>query len=81
MVDSYPCSNCLNLIINLNIKRIVFSSNNNNIISADPRTLIPIHVSAGAKYLKNINKENEIQNSKNKNNCHNPNKLKQIKTN
>jgi len=65
MVDSYPCSNCLNLIINLNIKRIVFSSNNNNIISADPRTLVPIHVSAGTKYLKNINKENEMQNSKN----------------
>ena len=53
------------MIINLNIKRIVFSSNDNNIISADPKTLVPIHVSAGAKYLKNINSEEEIKKIKN----------------
>jgi hypothetical protein len=54
LVDSAPCNNCLNLILTLKIKRIVFSSNNNNIISIDPRLLQINHVSSGAKFFSNF---------------------------
>lgn len=53
LVDSAPCTNCLNLILTLKIKRIVFSSTNNNIISIDPRLLQINHVSSGAKFFTN----------------------------
>lgn len=60
--DSAPCKNCLNTLINLNIKRIVFSSKDNTFISDTPKNLdIKInHTSAGNKFLiKEKNKENE----------------------
>ncbi len=50
--DSSPCYNCLNMIIQLNIKRIVFSSKDNTFISSDPSKLNINHVSAGNKFLK-----------------------------
>lgn len=50
--DSAPCQNCLNTIIDLNIKRIVFSSKDNTFISTSPNTLEIQHISAGNKYLK-----------------------------
>lgn len=53
LVDSAPCNSCLNLILTLKIKRIVFSSTNNNIISIDPRLLQINHVSSGAKFFTN----------------------------
>ena len=66
MVDSAPCNNCLNLILTLKIKRIVFSSTNNNIISIDPRLLDINHVSSGSKFFTNskisYNNEGELRN-------------------
>ena len=49
--DSAPCQNCLNTIIDLNVKRIVFSSKDNTFISADPKELNIVHESAGNKFL------------------------------
>jgi len=64
--ESAPCENCLEMIINLNIKRIVFSSKDNQFISAEPRNLQINHISAGNKFLnkKNENKKNENKNKK-----------------
>lgn len=62
--DSAPCENCLNIIIDLNIKRIVFSSKDNTFISESPKNIKLIHESAGNKFIKkekeknNNNKEN-----------------------
>jgi deoxycytidylate deaminase len=50
--DSAPCQNCLETIIDLNIKRIVFSSKDNTFISASPKNLEIHHISAGNKFLK-----------------------------
>ena len=49
--DSAPCQNCLNTIIDLNVKRIVFSSKDNTFISTDPKELNIVHESAGNKFL------------------------------
>ena len=59
--DSAPCQSCLNTIINLDIKRIVFSYKDNTFISSDPKELNINHISAGNNFLKkrlNNNKEN-----------------------
>lgn len=56
--DSAPCCNCLNTIINLKIKKIVFSSSNNEIISINPSDLNLNHVSSGERLLrKKLNKK------------------------
>ncbi len=51
--DSAPCINCLNTMINLNIKRIVFSSTDDTFISCSPCDLTLEHLSAGEKFLRN----------------------------
>ena len=60
--DSAPCQSCLNTIINLDIKRIVFSYKDNTFISSDPKELNINHISAVNNFLKkrlnNNNKEN-----------------------
>ena len=60
--DSAPCQSCLNTIIYLDIKRIVFSYKDNTFISSDPKELNINHISAGNNFLKkrlnNNNKEN-----------------------
>ena len=69
--DSAPCKNCLNTIIELNIKRIVFSAKDNSFISADPKMLNIHHITAGNKFIKykgNKNKENIDKNNIDKNN-------------
>lgn len=60
--DSAPCQRCLNTIIELNIKRIVFSSKDNTFISANPNILEIQHISAGGKFLI---KNEEIRNKEN----------------
>ena len=50
--DSAPCCNCLNTIINLKIKKIVFSSSNNEIISINPSDLNLNNVSSGERLLR-----------------------------
>jgi deoxycytidylate deaminase len=62
--DSAPCCNCLNIMIELNIKRIVFSSSNNNIISSDPKSLKINHVSSGEKMIQRYNKNKEDNKNK-----------------
>jgi deoxycytidylate deaminase len=49
--ESAPCQNCLKMLIELNIKRIVFSSKNDTFISSDPKLLSPMHISAGNKFI------------------------------
>tara|TARA_Y100001935_G_scaffold252920_1_gene257864 strand:- start:2736 stop:3032 length:297 start_codon:yes stop_codon:yes gene_type:complete len=51
-VDSAPCENCLSVILTLKIKRLVFSSKNNTIISIKPINLEINHKSAGTKFLE-----------------------------
>ena len=51
--DSAPCVNCLNTMINLSIKRIVFSSTDDTFISCSPCDLTLEHLSAGEKFLRN----------------------------
>ena len=60
--DSAPCQNCLNTIIDLNVKRIVFSSKENTFISENPKNITLYHESAGNKF---INKEKDKYNKEN----------------
>jgi deoxycytidylate deaminase len=62
--DSAPCQNCLKMLIELNIKRIVFSSKNDTFVSSNPKLLSPMHVSAGNKF---INKKSNNDDSKSNN--------------
>ena len=65
LTESAPCNNCLNTIISLKIKKIVYSSRDNNIVSINPENLTINHISSGTKFLKN--KENEKKNNNNNN--------------
>ena len=79
--DSAPCQNCLTTILELNIKRIVFSYKDNTFISCNPKELTINHISAGNNFIKrlqtnntntntntNTNKNNMNTNNTNKNN-------------
>lgn len=53
--DSAPCVHCLETIIELNVKRIVFSSVDNTFISCNPKDLTINHISSGNRHLnKNV---------------------------
>ena len=72
--ESTPCNNCLKTIIDLKIKRIVFSTKNSGFISINPIYLKIEHMTAGTKFIKNKenkenkkNKENKEKNEKNEN--------------
>jgi deoxycytidylate deaminase len=52
--DSAPCQNCLTTIIELNIKRIVFSYKDNTFISCNPKELTINHISAGNNFIKRL---------------------------
>ena len=60
--DSAPCQNCLNTIIQLKIKRIVFSSKDNTFISINPIMLEIQHISAGSKFLKKSDEKKKKEN-------------------
>ena len=62
--DSAPCQNCLNTIIDLNIKRIVFSSKDNTFVSENPKNITLNHESAGNKFI-NKEKNKNIKNKEN----------------
>lgn len=66
-VDSAPCENCLTVILTLKIKRIIFSSKDNNIISINPIDLEICHKSAGAKFLEKKNNCEDEKKNKSKN--------------
>jgi deoxycytidylate deaminase len=70
--DSAPCQNCLTTILELNIKRIVFSYKDNTFISCNPKELTINHISAGNNFIKrlqtNINTNNNTNNNTNTSN-------------
>ena len=73
--DSTPCQNCLLCLIELNIKRIVFSYKDNSFMSCNPNNLTIYHISTGNNYLKKLeNNKNQLQ-INNKNNNKNNNKI------
>ena len=72
--DSAPCQNCLTTILELNIKRIVFSYKDNTFISCDPKELTINHISAGNNFIKRLE-----TNTKNTNNTNNTNNTKNTK--
>ena len=74
--DSAPCQNCLTTILELNIKRIVFSYKDNTFISCDPKELTINHISAGNNFIKRLE-----TNTKNTKNTKKNKTTKQIKTN
>ena len=65
LLDSTPCINCLATLVDLNIKRIVFSHKDNTFMSCNPKDLTINHISSGANYLEKLNKNNSNNNSKN----------------
>ena len=56
--DSAPCQNCLTTILELNIKRIVFSYKDNTFISCNPKELTINHISAGNNFIKRLQTNN-----------------------
>lgn len=56
--DSTPCNKCSELMIDLNIKRIVFSISKTEFKSCSPCELECKHISAGTKFIN----KNEIKN-------------------
>jgi hypothetical protein len=56
--DSAPCQNCLTTILELNIKRIVFSYKDNTFISCNPKELTINHISAGNNFIKRLHNTN-----------------------
>ena len=79
LLDSTPCINCLTTLLDLNIKRIVFSHKDNTFMSCNPKDLTINHISSGANYLKKLssiianNKNNTNANANNNNNNNNNN--------
>ena len=66
--DSAPCHRCLSTIIELDIKRIVFSSSDNTFISCNPKELKINHISSGNRHLVKNSSYDEENNKNNKNN-------------
>jgi deoxycytidylate deaminase len=71
--DSAPCQNCLSTILELNIKRIVFSYKDNTFISCNPKELTINHISAGNNFIKRLQINNNNNNSINNNSINNNN--------
>ena len=63
--DSAPCQNCLTTILELNIKRIVFSYKDNTFISCNPKELTINHISAGNNFIKRLETNISIHNNTN----------------
>lgn len=80
--DSAPCQNCLTTILELNIKRIVFSYKDNTFISCSPKELTINHISAGNNFIKRLdtNKNTNTNTYTNKNTSTKKNKKKNKNT-
>ena len=65
--DSAPCQDCLCLISNLKIKRVVFSCSDNTFTSCPPCEITTTHMSAGNRQIMKSIEENKENNNKNKN--------------
>ena len=57
MQDSAPCKDCHKMILHLNIKKIVYSSTDNNIIVCKPCNYVTEHECQGKKLLKDLASE------------------------
>ena len=64
--DSAPCQNCLTTILELNIKRIVFSYKDNTFISCNPKELTINHISAGNNFIKRLDTNKTTNKTTNK---------------
>lgn len=73
LLDSTPCMNCLATLLDLNIKRIVFSHKDNTFMSCNPKDLTINHISSGANYIKKLNSNNNSNNNSNSNSNSNNN--------
>mgnify|MGYP003648361186 FL=1 len=54
--DSGPCINCLNMIKSLNLKKIVYSCNDNTVVVCKPSEYIPVHYTFGSKHIEKLNR-------------------------
>lgn len=52
LTESAPCVNCLNMMKFLDIKRIVYSTENNEFVSCKPCDIKITHISAGSKHIE-----------------------------
>lgn len=52
--ESGPCIDCLQRIKQLNIKKIIYSCNNNSVVISKPKDYTPVHLSLGRRYISRI---------------------------
>ena len=78
--DSAPCQNCLTTILELNIKRIVFSYKDNTFISCNPKELTINHISAGNNFIKRLHNNTNTNNNTSNNTNNNTNTSNNINT-
>jgi deoxycytidylate deaminase len=71
--DSAPCQNCLTTILDLNIKRIVFSYKDNTFISCNPKELTINHISAGNNFIKRLETNTKTKTHNTNTKTHNTN--------
>ena len=57
--NSAPCKNCFNVICQLNIKKIIFSSDENSFEIHKPKDYKTTHISHGNRYLQALLNDNE----------------------
>jgi len=79
--DSAPCQNCLTTLLELNIKRIVFSYKDNTFISCNPKELTINHISAGNNFIKRLNNINNTTNNTSNNINNTTNNINNTKIN
>ena len=56
MQDSAPCKDCHQTILELNIKKIVYSGPDNSVLCCKPCEYKTIHECQGKKHLNNLRK-------------------------
>jgi len=76
--DSAPCQSCLTTLLELNIKRIVFSYKDNTFISCNPKELTINHISAGNNFIKRLQTNITTNNTKTIKNKNKTNKNKNM---
>ena len=52
--ESGPCIDCFNKIKKLNIKKIIYSCNNNCVTISKPKDYTPVHVSLGRRFISRL---------------------------
>ncbi len=62
--DSAPCQDCHNIILNLGIKKIVYSAPNNTFLTCKPQEYKTEHTSQGKKFIVGQNSECRRRNTK-----------------